>query len=119
MGVAGPPDSPRRWTRAGRHHRDHDRGRLLGARHANHTREHGRHGRRVRRVGRSAWNRRARFFPHVAVIPNDATTGEPAPVEVTFENVTGGGTTTMTSTSAGGGGVLRPRRASDWAARRP
>jgi probable HAF family extracellular repeat protein len=40
----------------------------------------------------------------VSVQPNDETTGEPAPVLVTFDDVTGGGTTTVTSGSVGESG---------------
>jgi alpha-tubulin suppressor-like RCC1 family protein len=42
--------------------------------------------------------------PDVTVSPVDQTTGEPAPVELTFDNVTGGGETTVTSGTVGQGG---------------
>ncbi|HUF65220.1 MAG TPA: PKD domain-containing protein [Gemmatimonadaceae bacterium] len=41
---------------------------------------------------------------NVNVQPIDETTGEPAPVQITFDNVTGGGETTVTSGTIGGGG---------------
>jgi probable HAF family extracellular repeat protein len=40
----------------------------------------------------------------VSVEPNDETTGQPAPVAITFDNVTGGGETTVTSGTMGQGG---------------
>jgi probable HAF family extracellular repeat protein len=38
----------------------------------------------------------------VSVQPIDETTGQPSPVQITFDNVTGGGTTTVTSGTLGG-----------------
>jgi len=41
---------------------------------------------------------------NIAVAPIDQTTGQPAPVSLTFGTVTGGGTTTVTSSGVGQGG---------------
>ncbi len=44
----------------------------------------------------------------VVVVPVDETSGEPSPVELTFDNVTSGGETTVTSGTVGGGGGPPP-----------
>lgn len=41
---------------------------------------------------------------NVSVQPTDGTTGQPAPIELIFDNVTSGGTTTVTSGTVGQGG---------------
>jgi hypothetical protein len=41
---------------------------------------------------------------NVSVVPNDQTTGQPAPVSLTFGSVTGAGITSVTSSMVGGGG---------------
>jgi len=45
---------------------------------------------------------------NVQVTPVDPTTGAPAPVQLTFGNVSSGGTTTVTSQPVGGGGPPPP-----------
>lgn len=65
------------------------------------------------------WGNPASFMPpsgpgvtpvgsDITVSPIDQTTGDPAPVELTFGNVTGGGETSVTSSTVGQGGPPSP-----------